>query len=199
MRSYRSLSSRCFLYSTPFRFNLLIDLDSKADIFIAMPRKTPSRPVLTVIFFVLIGVAFFMLWNSQLRLDPQVEKHMDHEAVQETVSIYPLEPVVVELAGRYLMVTNKEEADRPRIGVRKKYLRVGVDLLIKDENMSDDIKKNLPRIRAAVSEIISTKNAKEMETSEGKTALQVEITDRLNTILQKEVINKVFFGDFVIH
>lgn len=184
--------------SISFRFNLLIDLDVNADIFIVMPKKTTSNPVLTFLFFALIGVAFFILWGKQFNFDFRTEKDVANEAVQETGEIYSLEPIVVELAGRYLKVEENENEGPPRIGTGKKYLRLTVDLELKNKTMRENLEKKLPQIRGAVSEIASSKNARDIETAKGKTSLQAEIAGRLNSILGEEGVRKVFFADFII-
>jgi len=186
------------LNSISFRFNLLIDLDVKADIFIFMARKTTSNPVLTFLFFALIGGAFFILWGKQFNFDFETEKELANEAVQETGEIYSLEPIVVELAGRYLKVEENENEGPPRIGTRKKYLGVTVNLELKNETMREDLEKKLPQIRDAVSEIVSSQKARDIKTAKGKDSLQVEIADRLNSILGEKGVSKVFFADFII-
>ena len=184
--------------SISFRFNLVIDLDVNTDISIVMPRKTTSNSALTFLFLALIGVAFFILWGKQFNFNFETEKDAANEAVQETGEIYSLEHIVVELAGRYLKVEENENEGPPRIGTGKKYLRITVDLELKNKTMREDLEKQLPQIRGAVSEIASSKNARDIETTKGKTSFQDEIAGRLNSILGEEGVSKVFFADFII-
>ena len=87
-----------------------------------MPRKRPSNSIATFIFFVLIGLAFFLLWNKQFKFDSKTKKDANKSG-QEMGAIYSLEPIVVELAGSYLEVIGNGDEERPTIGTRKKYLK----------------------------------------------------------------------------
>lgn len=163
-----------------------------------MPRKTTSNPVLTFLFFSLIGVAFFILWGKQFNFDPETEKDAANKAVEEAGEIYSLDPIVAELAGRYLKVEENAKEGPPRIGTGKKYLGVTVGFELKNETVRVDLEKRLPQIRDAISEIISSKNARDIETAEGKASLQAEMAASVNSVLGEEGVSKVFFADFII-
>lgn len=163
-----------------------------------MKKKTLPRPVLSFLFFVILGVAFFIMWGRQMPFEAKTKKAADEKAAQKTGTVYSLEPLVVELAGRYLNVTKVEEGKRPQIGTRKKYLRIGVDLELKDETAAKELEKQLDQIRDAIREIASSKKVKDIENVEGKTALSHEIADKLNIILQKHIVTNAFFSEFII-
>jgi flagellar basal body-associated protein FliL len=163
-----------------------------------MKKKTLSRPVLSFLFFVILGVAFFIMWGKQMPFDAKTKKAADEKAVQKTGTIYSLEPLVVELAGRYLNVTKVEEGKRPQIGTRKKYLIIAVDLELKNEIAVKNLEKQLDQVRDAIREIASSKKVKDIENIEGKTALSNEIADKLNIILQEHTVTNAFFAEFII-
>ncbi len=163
-----------------------------------MPRKKPSNAIASLGFFVLIGLAFFLLWSKQFKFDSKTEKDANNEAGQEMGEIYSLEPIVVELAGRYLEVMKNENGEIPRIGTRKKYLKLAVDLELKREAKAEVLEKQLTQINKAISEIASTKNAKEISPAEGKAVLCNEIADKLNDVLKNNLVEKVFFREFII-
>jgi flagellar basal body-associated protein FliL len=163
-----------------------------------MKKKTLPRPVLSFLFFVILGVAFFIMWGKQMPFDTKAKKTADKKAVQNTGTVYSLEPLVVELAGRYLNVTKVEEGKRPQIGTRKKYLKIAVDLELKDEMAVKNLEKQLDQIRDAIREITSSKKVKDIENVEGKTALSDEIVYKLNRILQEDTITNAFFAEFIM-
>jgi len=163
-----------------------------------MPRKTPSNSIATFIFFVLIGVAFFLLWGKQFKFDSKTEKDTNNKSAQKMGEIYSLEPLVVKLAGRYLEVIGNGDEERPRIGTRKKYLKLALDLELKKEAKAEILEKQPDQINKVVSEIASAKNVKDIETAKGKDALCNEIAGRLNDVLKKKVVEKVFFREFII-
>jgi flagellar FliL protein len=77
-----------------------------------------------------------------------------------------LEPFVVNLAG---------ESER--------YVQVGIDLKVADSHVPDQIKAHMPEIRNAVLLLLSSKNAEELATLEGKNRLRQEIRAAVNAAL----------------
>ena len=162
-----------------------------------MPKKTFPKPFLNLLFFILLALVFFATWGKEFSFDSWTKKTADEPPVQETTPRYSLEPLVVELAGRYLKVTKREEK-RPQLGTRKKYLRIAVDIEVKDETVKKELEKKLSQIKDAVSEIVSAKRVKDIETAEGKTALSDEMVRELNRILQREGVTQILYREFII-
>ena len=146
----------------------------------------------------MIGLAFFVLWGKQFQFDSKDGKDGESGIVQESQELYSLDPIVVELAGRYLNVEENEDGGPPRIGSRKKYLGVTVNLALKNKTVREELEKKLPQIRDTVTEITSSKNVGDIATADGKASLQAEIKSGLNNILGEQGVNKVFFSDFII-
>jgi len=163
-----------------------------------MQKKPLPKAVLQLLFFLLVGVAFFVMWGKAFHPDSRTKKNADNNAVEQVGPLYSLEPVVVELAGRYLSVTKVEEDKRPYIGTRKRYLKIALNLELKDEKTIQELEKNLPQVKKAVSEIASSKTVNNIESVEGKTAFRVEIMGKLNSIFQEDLITNVFFAEFII-
>lgn len=77
-----------------------------------------------------------------------------------------LEPFVVNLAG---------ESER--------YVQIGIDLKVADSHVPDKIKEHMPEIRNGVLLLLSSKNAEELATLEGKNQLRQEIRVAVNAAL----------------
>ena len=77
-----------------------------------------------------------------------------------------LEPFVVNLAG---------ESER--------YVQIGIDLKVADSHVPDKIKEHMPEIRNGVLLLLSSKNAEELSTLEGKNQLRQEIRAAVNAAL----------------
>ena len=73
-----------------------------------------------------------------------------------------------------------------------------MNLALKSKAVCEKLEKKLPQIRDTIAVIISTKNAKDIATAEGKASLQAEIAAGLNRTLGEQGVNKVFFSDFII-
>ncbi len=163
-----------------------------------MWKKPLPKSVLKLLFFVVIGMAFFVMWGRQLPFDSKTKKGTGEKVVRNAGPVYSLEPIAVELAGRYLEVTKGEEGKRPQIGTRKKYLSMAVDLVLTNEKAVEELEKQLVQIRGAISEIASSNEVKDIENAEGKKALGNEIVCKVNGILQQDMVTKIFFVEFII-
>ena len=162
-----------------------------------MQKKPLPKAVLHLLLFILLGVVFFVMWGKGFQSDSRTEKSATENTVKKIGPLYSLEPVVVELAGRYLSVTKVEEGKRPHIGTGKRYLRIALDLELKNEKTIQELEKNLPRVKEAFSQIASSKTVKSIESIEGKTAFRNEIIGKLNSIFQEDLITNVFFVVFI--
>ncbi len=164
-----------------------------------MQKKTLPKSVLNVMFFIIMGLVFCVMWGKELPFDAMLKKGAEEKAVQKKVSEYSLEPIVVELAGRYLKVDKAEEGTRPHVGTRNKYLKIAIGFELKNETAAKELENRLIQVRDAVTELASSKKFQDIETVEGKAALGDEIVVKLNSILQEDSINKAFFAEFIVH
>lgn len=164
-----------------------------------MQKKTVPKSVRNFLFFVVLGLAFFVMWGRQFQFDSKIKNKADENAVQKTGPICSLEPFVVELAGRYLKVNKVEEGRPPYVGTRKRYLSAAIDLELRDEKALEVFETRRDEIRVVVSQIACSKNVKDVEIAKGKTALGNEIATKINSILGEDIVTKVFFAEFIIH
>ncbi len=163
-----------------------------------MENKTLKRPVLTVLLFFIIGLAFYVMWDREFPFTSKDPDRSAEKSEQTTGPMYSLQPLVVELSGTYINVIPAEEGGQPRLGTRKKYLWLTIDLELRDKGAVSFLKKKKDLIIPAVTSAASSKKAKDIETVEGKTALGNEIAEKLNESLQQECVVRVHFKDFVI-
>jgi len=94
-----------------------------------------------------------------------------------------LEEIIVTLAG---------DSKRPR------YLRINVNLEVKDQLTADIVATRLPQLRDVVIMILSDKTAAELATPEGKKGLRDEIFRRLNEKMPEGILMNVYFSDLVV-
>ncbi|MDL1983696.1 MAG: flagellar basal body-associated FliL family protein [Deltaproteobacteria bacterium] len=97
-------------------------------------------------------------------------------------SVYSLDTFIVNLADK---------------GGRR-FLRVTMDLELKDESLAGEIDKRLSQIRDSILMIIPTKRFEDINRVEGKIALSDEIMTKLNSFLKDGSITNIYFVDFVI-
>ena len=98
-------------------------------------------------------------------------------------SVYSLDTFIVNLADK---------------GGRR-FLRVTMDLELKDESLAGEIDKRLSQIRDSILMIIPTKRFEDINSVEGKIALSDEIMTKLNSFLKDgSSITNIYFVEFVI-
>ena len=138
----------------------------------------------------MMGAGFFVLWKKISTAVPQVEAvaqeesepEEEEEQPEEIGIIYPLKTFVVNLA----------DQDRER------YLRVAINLELKEEAIAKDVEKRLPQIMDSILMILPTKKVQDIQSSTGKIALRDEILTKLNNIFKSDVIKNIYFTEFVV-
>jgi flagellar protein FliL len=139
-----------------------------------------------LVFMALVGGGFFMMWTKIVSLMPPeevAEEIPEEEAPMITVGeMFPLDTFVVNLAD----------------DGGKRYLRATMQLELAPEEHTETLELRLPQIRDVVLTILPTKEFKDIRTVEGKSTLRTEILDRLNEMLNGEIIANIYFTEFVI-
>ncbi len=145
--------------------------------------------IAAAVFFVgAVGGGFYMMWNKLADLDalvrpPEEEaEEEDDEGLLATGAMFPLDTFIVNLAD--------EKA--------KRYLRVTMQIELKEGEPVDILDQRLVQVRDIILMILPTKRFREIRTVDGKTLLREEIMTRLNALLKKEVINNIYFTEFVV-
>ena len=94
-----------------------------------------------------------------------------------------LEEIIVTLAG---------DAQRPR------YLRISVNIELKDQLTADVVATRLPQLRDIVIMVLSEKTAAELSLPEGKKGLRDEIFRRIDEKMPKGMLMNIYFSDLVV-
>ena len=152
-----------------------------------MTRKMLVLFIIIPLIFVSVGAVSFVVWNKTSFFSSQTEKESESEKVPENNSevirsVYSLDTFIVNLADK---------------GGRR-FLRVTMDLELKDESLAGEIDKRLSQIRDSILMIIPTKRFEDINSVEGKIALSDEIMTKLNSFLKDGSITNIYFVEFVI-
>lgn len=98
------------------------------------------------------------------------------------ISILPMDPFVINIAE-----TNGE-----------RYLRIVIQLEVSDPAVGAELEQLKPRIRDSILDLLTPKTYKDLMDLSGKQRLREDIAGRINNILQRGKVTKVYFTDFVI-
>jgi flagellar protein FliL len=139
-----------------------------------------------LIVFAVIGGGFFMLWQKLSALDKlkpgepaKAPEKSDHGGMGP---VFSLDSFIVNLSDQG----------------GKRYLRVTMGLELADPKSAEDLTKRLPQIRDSILMALPSRKVDELQTTEGKNSLRTEIISKLNELLGKEIVKKIYFTEFVI-
>jgi flagellar FliL protein len=142
--------------------------------------------VMAMLFIGVMGAGFFMLSKQIGAIAVPDAQVAQQEIPQEEEDIpgvmYSLKTFIVNLAD----------------SGQDRYIRVTMDLEVKDQESADNIEKMLPKVRDRILTILPTRSSADIQSSAGKTALRDEIISSLNNILKKDVVLNIYFTEFVI-
>ena len=153
----------------------------------AVPAKSKKKLIVIVVAALVLlggigGGAFFFL--SKKKAAGKEKEHK--EEVAKAPVFLPLEPFVVNL--------QSEAGD--------KYLQVQMTLQVPDDAQVSLIKDNVPQVRSRLLMLLSSKDASEILTQEGKDKLIEEIIEQVNLPFvpkgEPQKVSGVFFTSFVV-
>ena len=142
--------------------------------------------VIAMLFIGVMGAGFFMLSKQIGAITLSGDQGAQQEIAQEEEEIesvmYSLKTFIVNLAD----------------SGQDRYIRVTMDLEVKDQESANNIEKMLPKVRDSILTILPTRSSTDIQSSAGKTALRDEIISGLNNILKKDVVLNIYFTEFVV-
>jgi len=98
------------------------------------------------------------------------------------LSIWPMDPFIVNIA----------EAGGDR------YLKLVIQLEVSDKGIVTELDQLKPRLRDTILDLLTSRSHKDLVDLSGKQRLREDIAGRVNNILSKGKVTKVYFTDFVI-
>jgi len=139
-----------------------------------------------IIIGVLIGAYFAAEKAAPLFSTPSVnsnkEKLVSINPEQSIGTIYPLEPIIVNLSG--------EEARR--------YLKITLNLELSGPKLSKEIDTLKPRLLDSLITLLSSKTLEDITKAKGKENLRREILTEFNKELTTGRVTNIYFVEFVI-
>jgi flagellar FliL protein len=146
----------------------------------AEPKKKSKLKwiIIAVVALVVIAagaIAGFYFFTKTEAKKPVVEK-------PAVITIWPMEAFIINIAE-----TNGE-----------RYLKIVVQLEVSDPDVVKELDQLKPRLRDSILDLLTPKTYKELMDLTGKQRLREEIAGRINNILQRGKVTKVYFTDFVV-
>ena len=146
--------------------------------------------IVALVFVLLLGMmgtGFFFMWNKMNAANARTADSGETGALsaEEPVKIGPIHPLdtfIVNLA---------DEG-----GAR--YLRVTMNLELKDKDAVALVQERLPLVRNGVLMLLPAKKYADISTVEGKDALRDELVAKLNSFLKPDSVANIYFTEFVV-
>jgi len=149
---------------------------------------THERKTGTFIKWLIIGIAGIIIIAGGLTGGLLYIKHVskgteNQKSGKSSVGIlWPMEPFVVNLAD--------STGDR--------YLKAVIQIEVSDQENTATLDQLKPKFRDSILDILSSKSYKELMEVSGKQRLREDIAFKLNSLLSKGRIMRVYFTEFVI-
>jgi len=102
------------------------------------------------------------------------------------------QPVVVATWPMEAFIVNIQDGNGER------YLKLVIQLEVSDATVIPELEQLKPRLRDTILDLLTPKTYKELMDLAGKQRLREDIAGRINNILTKGKVTKVFFTDFVV-
>jgi flagellar FliL protein len=159
----------------------------KADDGANPPGKSKKKLIIIIVVAILalagIGAGAMMFLGKKSAAPKEEPKK---EEVQKAPIFLPLDAFTVNL--------QSDEGD--------KYLQVNMTIQLPDEKATEAFKANMPQVKSRMLLLLSSKDAAEILTPEGKQVLIQEIMEKLNEPFSSkgdpQKISGVFFTSFVV-
>ena len=151
-------------------------------------KKSFMKFIILGVVVLFLGAGGFFAWNLVLKEKVAAKGTSETESQQikeEEKEIYPLKSFVVNLMDK--------------TGLGKRYLKATVELEVsKQEEIKKMLDNQKPQLRDTILLMLSSQAFNEVNTMEGKIALKQALLFRINQVLGKQIVHKVYFTEFVV-
>lgn len=146
----------------------------------AEPEKKSKSKLIIIISVAMVVIVAGAIGGYFLMPKAETKKPLPEKPV--VLSVWPMDAFVVNIAE-----TNGE-----------RYLKIVIQLEVSDPGVGPELEQLKPRIRDSILDLLTPKTYKDLMDMSGKQRLREDIAGRINNILQRGKVTKVYFTDFVI-
>ena len=153
------------------------------------PEESGGKKKLIIIIVALVlvaaiggGVAFFLLSGKKPQADPEAEAAALAQKAKQVGPMVNIDAFVVN-------ILDDEE---------NRYLKAALTIEVDSQAAADEINTRMPQIQDAILLLIGNKTFSELRDMQGKMQLRAELINRLNEILTRGKVKRIYFTDFVV-
>ncbi len=143
--------------------------------------------IIIVAVLVLLGGAaggyfFFMGGEEEEKLSPEEEQAQLEQQAKQVGPMVNLDSFIVN-------IMDDEES---------RYLKAAITVEVDTPETSAELIQRMPQIKDAVLLLIGNKTFDELNDLQGKIQLRAELINKINSILPKGKVKRIYFTDFVV-
>lgn len=147
-----------------------------------------SKKVLIIIVVVLVlligaGVgAFLFMGGDEEKISPEEEQAQLEMQAKQVGPMVNIDSFIVN-------ILDDQES---------RYLKAAITLEVSSEAVSTELSQRMPQIKDAILLLIGNKTFSELSDLQGKIQLRAELINKVNSILLKGKVKRIYFTDFVV-
>jgi flagellar protein FliL len=150
-------------------------------------KKGMPKWIVIVVVVLLLGIGGFIGWQVYAKAnsgEPAAKQVASEDAQPTTGVVFPLRSFIVNLM--------------EKAGIGKKYLKVTMAIEVENDEDKKTIEKFTPQISDMILLLLSSQSTREINTLEGKLELKQALLSRMNQVLGRAIVRKVYFTEFVV-
>ncbi|WP_321367218.1 flagellar basal body-associated FliL family protein [uncultured Desulfuromusa sp.] len=129
-----------------------------------------------------VGAFLFLSGDKEEKISPEEEQARLEKQAKE---VGPM----VSIDGFIINILDDEES---------RYLKAAITLEVDSEEASMEINSRMPQLKDAILLLIGNKTFGELNDLQGKIQLRAELINKINSILLKGKVKRIYFTDFVV-
>lgn len=141
--------------------------------------------IIVAVLILLIGAgvgAYFFMSGGEEKISPEEEQA---ELEKQAKQVGPM----VNIDSFIVNILDDEES---------RYLKAAITLEVSGEEASMELTQRMPQIKDAILLLVGNKTFSELNDLQGKIQLRAELINKVNSILLKGKVKRIYFTDFVV-
>ena len=138
--------------------------------------------VMVVLIGIGVGAFLFMGGEEEAAISPEQEQAELEMQAKQVGPMVNLDPFIVN-------IIDEEES---------RYLKAAITLELNTPEGAAEISQRMAQVKDAILLLVGNKTFGELQDLQGKIQLRAELINRLNSVLLKGKIKRIYFTDFVV-
>lgn len=141
--------------------------------------------IIAAVLVLLIGggvAAFLLMGGEEEKISPEEEQAELEKQAKQVGPMVNIESFIVN-------ILDDNES---------RYLKAAITLEVDSEETSMELTQRMPQIKDAILLLVGNKTFGELSDLQGKIQLRAELINKVNSILLKGKVKRIYFTDFVV-